>query len=326
MAAASSSRARRLARRGALLAILCIAFIGGLALVCGPSRAQAQALAQAPSGRPDVALRLVFPRDPALVLSNRSNDDARAISWTLSLWNVSRSPVGDKLAIAPGSYELVKAHDESGAIRLFDDERLAGAFKPGDRLFGSASVQCVPCGGGHTYVVSIIWGEGGWFAEVKGGGAILVPADLRKPTLDDYFASLDALSANAAKTPIADEPAPKAGIITRRIDLRAAVQNDKLYIMNVGPAPCVLRGLQFGDGENPAASATKLEPGAIVAFPLAEALRAAPARPSAVIPLRVLLQAGAGEKFTMRAALEIAHKGAALDIKVANSGVFYGGW
>jgi hypothetical protein len=45
--------------------------------------------------------------------------------------------------------------------------RWQSQVKLGDRLVGSAFVDCPECSKGHTYLVSITYGQGGWFVELK---------------------------------------------------------------------------------------------------------------------------------------------------------------
>ena len=77
-------------------------------------------------------------------------------------------------------------------------------LKPGDRLLGSAAVNCPECERGRTYIVYIVWGEGGWFSEVKDetSGRILIPKNFLKETREAYFTNIEAEVPEAARMPI----------------------------------------------------------------------------------------------------------------------------
>jgi hypothetical protein len=141
---------------------------------------------------PDVSLRFVYSQAPALVIENRSDALARQIKWMVILWNLDLPDRMDPLPIPVQTYDWIRPHDEGGPQDLFANPQVASLLKPGNRLLGSASVICPDCSRGRTYVVSIVWGEGGWFSEVENekSGKILIPTSFRKEILEAYFKQL----------------------------------------------------------------------------------------------------------------------------------------
>ena len=142
----------------------------------------------------EVGLRFVHANRPALIISNLSDSVARNIKWTVLLWNMDLPDRNDPLPIPVSSYDFIRSHAEGGPQNLFDGPLLAPLLKPGDRLFGSASVDCPDCARGRTYVVYIVFGKDGWFSEVlneKSGGSY-IPRNLDKDGREEYFKTLEA--------------------------------------------------------------------------------------------------------------------------------------
>jgi len=157
---------------------------------------------------PLVALRFVYPKSPALVLINESEAIARDITWAVALWNMDLPDRDNPLPIPVTPSGWLKSHDKGGPLNLFDGPLVAPLLKPGDRLFGSASVDCPTCARGRTYIVYIVWGENGWFSEVQNGqsGSLLTPPNFMKATRAEYFKLLEAAVPAQSRTPIAERP------------------------------------------------------------------------------------------------------------------------
>ena len=111
----------------------------------------------------DVALGFVYPKSPALMIANLSDSLARDIKWTVVLWNMDLPDRNDPLPIPVSTFDWLKAREEGGPQDLFNGPLVAPLLKPGNRLFGSASADCPACARGRTYIVYIVWGQGGWF-------------------------------------------------------------------------------------------------------------------------------------------------------------------
>jgi hypothetical protein len=129
---------------------------------------------------PVVALRFAYPKSPALLVINQSEAIARDIKWAVELWNMDLPDRIDPLPIPVSTFDWLKAHDEGGPLNLFDGPLVAPLLKPGNRLIGSASVTCPTCARGRTYIVYIVWGESGWFAEVENltSGRFIIPPNV----------------------------------------------------------------------------------------------------------------------------------------------------
>jgi hypothetical protein len=145
-------------------------------------------------GVSDVELRFVYTERPALVIVNRSGVVAKDIKWMVAVWNLDLPDRTDPLPIPVQTFDWIPANNEGGPQDLFNGPTVAPLAKTGDRLFGSASVNCPDCFKGRTYVVHIILGSGGWFAEVETEklGVVLIPPKFTKSDLAAYFATLEA--------------------------------------------------------------------------------------------------------------------------------------
>jgi hypothetical protein len=148
---------------------------------------------------PDVTLLFVYPDYPALVLSNNSNKVAAQIKWTVVLWNLddpksySNSPgsppdTHEPLPIPVQTFDYIRAHSTGGPQNLFGLPSVAPHVSKGNRLVGSASVACPDCARGHTYLVSIVFGEGGWYSEMAEmeSGSVVVPPKFTKQSVADF--------------------------------------------------------------------------------------------------------------------------------------------
>src|SRR5437867_4452348 len=80
-----------------------------------------------------------------LVIVNSSGSLARDIKWIVVLWNMDLPDRDDPLPIPVSTFDWIKPHQEGGPQNLFSGANVAPLLKPGDRLFGSASVNCPNC-------------------------------------------------------------------------------------------------------------------------------------------------------------------------------------
>jgi hypothetical protein len=153
---------------------------------------------------PDVALRFVYPKSPALVGVNRSGVIARDIHWVVVLWNMDLPDRNDPLPIPTSRFDWLRPNDESGPMDLFNGPLVAPLLKPGNRLFGSATVTCPDCARGRTYIVYIVWCENGWVSEVDNekSGKLIVPPNFLKASRTEYFKTLEAAVSAESRRPI----------------------------------------------------------------------------------------------------------------------------
>jgi hypothetical protein len=167
---------------------------------------QEPALPVVPS--PDVTLRFVYPKSPALLLVDSPKALARDIKWEIALWNMDLPERNDPLPIPASTFDWLRPGDNGGPENLFSSSLVAPLLKPGNRLFGSATVICPNCQRGHTYIVYIVWDEGGWFYEVKNekSGHLIVPRKFGREYRDAYFQALENAVPEAERILIADIP------------------------------------------------------------------------------------------------------------------------
>ena len=146
--------------------------VGGLAAVFGLSKLHPT--------EPEVTLRLVDPADPKLILVNDSGVEAKDVGYGVALYNVDNLPEdGATLPIEASGVEQLPPHHSYGPLRLFDAAEVKAWLKPWHRIVGTIAIDCAACARGYTYWVSLEWGEGGWFSEIKDmtDGGTVVPGD-----------------------------------------------------------------------------------------------------------------------------------------------------
>jgi hypothetical protein len=161
--------------------------------------------AVAASHHPDVTLRFVYPQNPALQLMNISDKTAREIKYAVIVWNIDLPDRLDPLPIPVSTFDFLNAGQISGPEGVFFSPLVTPLVKPGNRLFGSASVSCPECSRGRTFVVSIVWGESGWFAELPNdtSGELVLPATPFTPnTIIRYFTELSKTIPETSRIPI----------------------------------------------------------------------------------------------------------------------------
>jgi hypothetical protein len=170
----------------------------------------AQPEAQPPKeSQPDVGLKFVYPKSPALMITTLSGSVARDIKWMVVLWNMDIPERDNPLPIPAQTFDWIKGHDEGGPHNLFDTPLVSPLLKNGNRLFGSATVDCPACTSGKTYIVYIVWGQGGWFSEVgnnswKSPGKAIAPKNFLRDNREAYFKILEAMIPENKRIPIGE--------------------------------------------------------------------------------------------------------------------------
>ncbi len=160
----------------------------------------------APTVQPEVSLRFVYPKSPALMIINQSAAIARDIKWTVILWNMDLPERNDPLPIPVSTFDWLRPHAQGGPQNLFDGPLVSPLLKAGNRLFGSASVICPTCARGRTYIVYIVWGQDGWVAEIPDevSGNLVIPPKLSKEYREAYFKQLEATVPTHWRVPIGE--------------------------------------------------------------------------------------------------------------------------
>jgi hypothetical protein len=208
-----------------------------------------------PIGMPNVSLRFLYPKAPALMFVNPSDFVARDIKSAVVLWNMDLPDRNDPLPIPSSSVDWIKPHDEVGPTNLFGAPIIAPLLNAGNRLFGSAMVDCATCSRGRTYIVYIVLGEGGWFSEINKNhpGKLLVPQNFSKETREAYFRLLDSLVPPSVRIPIGSLPLtteppvsqPKEAAVPQKPASASSVNVESINqqggitagIVNVNPGP-----------------------------------------------------------------------------------------
>lgn len=157
--------------------------------------------------KPDVTLRFVYPSDPVLLIVNQSDAIAREMKYMVVMWNMDRPDQNDPLPIPVATFDWLKPHGEGGPENLFDAPGVKALLKPGDHLLGSAAVMCPECPRGRTFLVSIVWGTGGWFSELSDAktGTVAIPVRNTKENRETYFKLIEAIP-EKLRIPISDYP------------------------------------------------------------------------------------------------------------------------
>jgi hypothetical protein len=157
-----------------------------------------------PNMQSDVAMHFINAKSPSLVLVNRSEAMARNIKWAVEVWNMDLPDRNDPLPIPVQTFDFIRGHNEAGPQSIFQDSINAGLVKPGNRLFGSATVDCPDCIRGHSYIVYIAWGRSGWVSEVLNEklGRILAPPNFSASERSKYFDNLEATARPESRMPI----------------------------------------------------------------------------------------------------------------------------
>lgn len=126
---------------------------------------------------PDIRLQFLRPAEPALFVENTSDAVAHDVIWDVIVWDIDRSSTPDQwLLEAKSEFRFLRAHDRAGpddilsnmrAIQVRMQRDISQLPQKGDRLYGTASVQCSDCKRGRTYRVFMRWGEQGWISEIE---------------------------------------------------------------------------------------------------------------------------------------------------------------
>jgi hypothetical protein len=115
------------------------------------------------STSPDVTMRLVGPKRPALVLENISDTVAYQIKYALALLKIGS---GLPVAIPIGTFDFLRPHDQGGPLNLFDSPAVLHTVHEGDKMFGWIQISCPLCLLTHYFYAYIDFGHTGWYAEV----------------------------------------------------------------------------------------------------------------------------------------------------------------
>ena len=128
---------------------------------------------------PDVTFNLVNAKFPSIQAFNISAKVARDIRYTGALFNIDAPNHYQPLPIRVAGIDFIKPHQYESPHDLFSP--VLGMIEPGNRIFGTISINCPECARGRTFYVYIVWGHGGWISlidEEKRGAVRLPHADM----------------------------------------------------------------------------------------------------------------------------------------------------
>jgi hypothetical protein len=162
---------------------------------------------------PDVTLRFVYPEQPQIMLINTSDVVAQYIKWTVLLWNLD-NPMAysqiehakddhEPLPIPISIFDFLRARSQ-GIQGLFTLPTVSPHVKNGNRLVGSASVECPTCERGRTFLVYIVYGVGGWYSELPAetSGSLVIPKQLKRDDVIRYYDEIIAKVPESLRMPI----------------------------------------------------------------------------------------------------------------------------
>lgn len=127
----------------------------------------------------EVTIRIVDPANPALIFTNASRGEAKTVRYWTVLWNLDGPLDAGPLPIPEGGLRRLIRDETSAPLHLFEAPEVRSSLKRGNRIVGSIAIDCQNCARIHSYRVFVIYGEGGWFADVAdvSNGAVLDRGD-----------------------------------------------------------------------------------------------------------------------------------------------------
>jgi hypothetical protein len=112
---------------------------------------------------PQIAIRFVYPENPSLQILNLSDVTARDIRYGVGMWNMNKlDKKNTPLPIPSGGVDFLRPRQAGGPLGIFS---VIEPIDQGAELFGSINIQCPDCLSSKTYVVYIVWGQGGWYGQ-----------------------------------------------------------------------------------------------------------------------------------------------------------------
>lgn len=152
-----------------------------------------------PPAQPDLTLRFLDPKEPTIQVVNPSDGIARTVRYSPALFNIDAADHNQSLLVIPtGGPDFIRPHSVAGPTVLFAPLAKAN-LKSGDRIFGTIGLLCPECKQGRTFVVYIVWGEGGWFSELNDvrNGEILTPKGQNYWNIDDVTKFVNSVPAQS---------------------------------------------------------------------------------------------------------------------------------
>ena len=136
-----------------------------------------------------LAATIVNPSANSIVFENLSDRLAEGVTWELVMFRVSDAAF---FSFATQNAGYIKAQSKTPAyvMNLTTLPKVDNGGKQlvdGDVLIGSLALDCPTCKG-NTYIVYLVWNEGGWFSSViNENGGLLLPKGMSKAAVDNFL-------------------------------------------------------------------------------------------------------------------------------------------
>ena len=144
----------------------------------------------------DVALQFVYSQLPYLQLVNQSDQLARDIYGKITLWSLDKLPENTSpIQIQGIGFNWLRAQDKSEPQYIWGGLANTGMLQPENRIFGFASITCADCQKSRMFYVSIVWEQGGWYAELSDEQAASIltqgPNRLTAKEISEFYAHFE---------------------------------------------------------------------------------------------------------------------------------------
>ena len=141
---------------------------------------------------------------PSFTVVNQSDVIAKNVRWGIALWDTRFADQASTIPILTYPIDWIKPQEQIGTVGLFGQP--PAQVNTGDRLVGSAAVDCPDCVP-KSYVLFVIWGEGGWYGETgkRWKGKIVLPADgVSKAGREAYFKAIAGIIPPNSRIPLSE--------------------------------------------------------------------------------------------------------------------------
>jgi hypothetical protein len=133
-----------------------------------------------------LVVSLVNPAELSIVVDNQTDEVVEGVTWELVMFRTTDQAF---FSYTTQNIGYIKQHSQSPRYGMvLNDLGQApgggGKISNGESFVGTLAVDCPKCNGEYL-IVSIVWGESGWFYQVPNGGAkLLFPGDKSTGKID----------------------------------------------------------------------------------------------------------------------------------------------
>jgi hypothetical protein len=118
--------------------------------------------------KPDLAIRIVNPKTPGIVILP-PHVVARDAEADPLLWDLDLPSADDSLFVNKTKYDWIRPDQKGGPTSLLHPHDIESTVKPGHRIFGFVTVTCPECLRVNAYWVYFTYGQTGWYAKTLPG-------------------------------------------------------------------------------------------------------------------------------------------------------------